>query len=198
MSGSSRIWPGICLTSTCAIETCVSIRVSSIFQTNKIPNQTANIVAREKWPEYLWPESDPYCKLGTVTYVFNLRTASADHIRLVCNYRHVKVCRMRAYVCFVLCCVVLWCNVWMMNVLWWRLKSKPGASISLLFSKSTKGTPGLTSTSDGLIAINTTYFFRSYPLRGDLGINPGIFGTETSDWGSASPSLLAPGRNILN
>jgi hypothetical protein len=55
------------------------------------------------------------------------------------------------------------------------------AGISLLFSKSIKGTPGLTSPSGGRIIINSTYAFISCTLRRDLGFNSDIFGRETSD-----------------
>ena len=50
---------------------------------------------------------------------------------------------------------------------------------------------------DGRITINNTYAFTSYALRRDLEFNPGTFGTGTSDWGSATPSLLFSGRNSL-
>ena len=52
---------------------------------------------------------------------------------------------------------------------------KPGAGISLLFSKA-----GLMLPSDGRIAINNTYAFTSYALQRDLGFNPSIFAAETN------------------
>ena len=59
------------------------------------------------------------------------------------------------------------------------------------------GPPGLTSPSDGRIAINSTYAFTSYALWRDLVFNPGVFGTETSDLSFASSSLLVSGGNFL-
>ena len=40
-----------------------------------------------------------------------------------------------------------------------RVKEKPGASISLLFSKRPRGLPGFTYPSYARIAINNEYFF---------------------------------------
>ena len=51
--------------------------------------------------------------------------------------------------------VVLWCNVRAM--MRGRVKGKPGAGISLFLSKSTKDATRLTSSSNGRIAINSTY-----------------------------------------
>ena len=60
-----------------------------------------------------------------------------------------------------------------------RVKGKPGAGISLLFSKDPRGPPGLTSPSEGRIAIKSTYAFTIYALQRGLGFNPVIFGTKT-------------------
>jgi hypothetical protein len=61
------------------------------------------------------------------------------------------------------------------------MKRKSSAGISLLFKKKTPmGPPGLTSSSDGRMAVNSTYAFTSHAVRRDLGFNPVIFGTETS------------------
>ena len=69
------------------------------------------------------------------------------------------------------------------------MKVKPGSGISLLLLKTPREPPRLTSPFDGRIAINSTYAFASYPLMRDLELDTGIFGTETSDWGSASPAV---------
>ena len=60
--------------------------------------------------------------------------------------------------------------------------------ISLLLLKSTKGAARFNIP----ITVNSTYAFTSYTLWRDLGFNPGIFGTEASDLGSASPAFLIP------
>ena len=54
--------------------------------------------------------------------------------------------------CNYLCSVIVLCGMMMMDGSRWN----PVLSHSLLFSKNTKGPPGLTSPSDGLIAINST------------------------------------------
>ena len=59
------------------------------------------------------------------------------------------------------------------------MKRKPGDAINLLFWKSVKGPPELTSPSDGRIVINSSYAFTSYAPRRDLGFNSGVFETET-------------------
>ena len=54
-----------------------------------------------------------------------------------------------------------------------------GAGISIVFSKTTKGAPGLTTPSDGRMTVNNACAFTS--LRMDLGFNSNMFGTEISD-----------------
>ena len=68
-----------------------------------------------------------------------------------------------------------------------------GVGINQLFWKSPKGSARLN------VPILRKNCYQPYKcldiftLRRDLEINPGIFGTETCDWGSAPPSLPAPG-----
>ena len=45
------------------------------------------------------------------------------------------------------------------------MKGKPGAGISLLFSKALSRWPGLASLSDRGVPINSKYAFTSYALR---------------------------------
>ena len=78
---------------------------------------------------------------------------------------------------------VLYYNLWVRNMRWERVKTKPGAGISLHFSKSTKRQPGLQSPSDGRIVINNAYALTSYALQRDLGLNPVIFGIKKSNPG---------------
>ena len=61
------------------------------------------------------------------------------------------------------------------------MKENPVPALAYLFLKSTKGPPGLMFPSDRQIAINSTYAFTSYALLRDLGFNPDIFLTETSE-----------------
>ena len=84
--------------------------------------------------------------------------------------------------------VVLWCKVWVMNVRWEREKEKAGVGISLHLSKGTKGAARLN------VPIWWRNCYHQYICFHNIciteGFNPGIFGTETSGWGSAPPSLL--------
>ena len=75
-----------------------------------------------------------------------------------------------------------------------RLKKNPGAGISLVLLKSTRGTSGLTSPFDRRIAISNTNSFRTNLLLRDLRFNSSIFLVEI---GVKSHHLLiqAPGRN---
>ena len=61
--------------------------------------------------------------------------------------------------------IVLWCNVWVTNVRRGRVKEESDVSFILLLSKYIRGSPGLTTPSDGRIAINSTYACRGI---GDL------------------------------
>ena len=56
-----------------------------------------------------------------------------------------------------------------------KYEGEPGVGIRLLFSKAPRRTPGLTSPSDGRIAINSRYAFTSYALKRNLEFNLGIF-----------------------
>ena len=85
---------------------------------------------------------------------------------------------------------------------WWMPGDKgriwnPLPALAYSYQKPSRGPPGLTFPFDVWIAINNTYAFIPHALRRDLRFNPGIFGTETSDWGSASSFLLilVPERN---
>ena len=78
-----------------------------------------------------------------------------------------------------------------------KYEMRKGKEESLLFLKNTKMAARLNIPSDGWIAINNTYAFTSYALWNDLGFKPGIFGTRSSDWDSASPSLLVPRYNFF-
>ena len=89
------------------------------------------------------------------------------------------------------------CNVYELNTRWGRVKGKPGAGISLLFLKSTKGAARINVPPEWRIVINNKYAFISYALRRDIGFSPGIFGTEISNWVSAIPSLLVSRRDIF-
>ena len=76
--------------------------------------------------------------------------------------------------CNCLCSVTVLCGMMMKG----REEVKPGPvpAHSLLFSKSTKGPPGLTSPSDGRIAINNRllYAFSTYILWKGVEFNPGL------------------------
>ena len=85
--------------------------------------------------------------------------------------------------------IVMWCMV--CEVRSWEEETR--VSISLSYWKAPRWLPSLTSAIDGQIAINSIYVFTS-PLLWDLWFNPDIYGTETSDWGSVTPSLLVPWR----
>ena len=58
------------------------------------------------------------------------------------------------------------------------MKEKPGADISLLLSKSTKGPPGLTTPFERRVSMNSTYGVTLNSLRRYLGYKPGILGKE--------------------
>ena len=75
-----------------------------------------------------------------------------------------------------------------------RVKGKIDADIIIiLFLKAPRGQPGLMSSSNRQITTNSSNVF-TYPAMGrNLRFNTYIFGTETSDTGSA-PSPV-PGRN---
>ena len=62
-------------------------------------------------------------------------------------------------------------------------KGEGVTALAYSFQKESRGPPGLTSSSDGRIAINSTYAFTSHALRRDLRFNPGIFGTDTPEFG---------------
>ena len=83
----------------------------------------------------------------------------------------------------------LWCNLWVMNVRWGKVKGKPGAGISLIFSKSTKETARLNVSHPTDELLSTELMF-SHVLLKNLGFNPRIIGTETSDWSSAPPPSI--------
>ena len=79
-----------------------------------------------------------------------------------------------------------------MNVMWRMIKEKPDVDISLPLSKSSKQAARFNIPIWWRISIKSTNAFPINSLRRDLGFNPGIFGPEISDWGSAPPSLLIP------
>ena len=54
-------------------------------------------------------------------------------------------------------------------------EEKPGAGISLLLWKYTKGTPHLIYLFDGRNSINSTHALTRNLLRRDLGLNPSMF-----------------------
>ena len=58
------------------------------------------------------------------------------------------------------------------------MEEKPGVSIAYSSRKVLKGSPGLTSPSNGRIAMSSTYAFTSYALRRDLRFNQ-VYGTGT-------------------
>ena len=93
--------------------------------------------------------------------------------------------------------VVLWCNVWLINMRWERVKGNPVTALAYSFRKTPMGTPGLTSPSDGRISINNTCLHIIFSAEG-FGTYTCISGTETSDWGSAPQFLLVPRRNLIN
>jgi len=55
-----------------------------------------------------------------------------------------------------------------------RVKEKLGVGISLLLPKESRGPPGLTSLSDGRIAINDRYSFTTNALQKGFGYSPRI------------------------
>ena len=73
---------------------------------------------------------------------------------------------------------------------------KSGASINLLSFKSTKGAAILNVPFRRTNRYQQYLAFTSYVLRRDLGFNPDIFGTKTSDRSSTPPSLLIPVPDI--
>ena len=63
------------------------------------------------------------------------------------------------------------------------------------YRKARRESPGITFPSDGRIAFNSRYAFKTC-TGWDLRFNPGIFGTESSYWGYAPPILLIPDPKI--
>ena len=74
----------------------------------------------------------------------------------------------------------------------WGEEEWRGYPVLALLVYSCHKVPGLTSQPDGQITIDRTYDFTINALWSDLGFKPGIFGTETSEWGSAPSSVLDP------
>ena len=70
----------------------------------------------------------------SVAHFLILRHFGGPHCRVICAHKYEKMSRMNVCVG-----IVLWFNVRVMNVKLRRLKEDPGADISILLSKSTKG-----------------------------------------------------------
>ena len=116
------------------------------------------------------------------THARALANADPSHLRRLGStlLRLEEIVRPILYmhVCVFMCicvCVILWCNIWVMNV---RSGKEP------------RGPPVLTSPSEGRIIINITSAFKSLQLWRELG-------TENIDWSSVPPSFLVPGKNIF-
>ena len=124
--------------------------------------------------------------------ILNFYTSSTGHIAGWC----VTV-GMVSGVGWMFVHVILWCNVCVMNMRRRRLKGNVEPALTYSFGKVRRGPPGLTSPSDERIAINSTCAFTLCAVRWDLRFNPAICGTDTSDWGSAPPSLPVQGRKIF-
>ena len=83
-----------------------------------------------------------------------------------------------------------------MSVEGWRRNSVPGIAYSYL--KAPKGPPNVTSPSEWVIVIQSTYSFTTNSLRRDLGFNSDIFEAEISRWVSAIPSNSSHRRKVWN
>ena len=97
--------------------------------------------------------------------------------------------------------VVLWCNVWMINVRWGKVKVKSGADISLLLQKNTKMGIGFnirqTNRYQHYIYIYIyIYIFAAYALRRDLRFNPGVFWSKNLRLRICS--TIPPSSNLRN
>ena len=85
--------------------------------------------------------------------------------------------------------------------MWLALQSSSPLMLTVLIRSATSQVPNFSREAGGTpfhgrIVTNNTYAITSYALRRNLEFNRTIFRTETSDWGSALPSLLIPGRSL--
>ena len=103
----------------------------------------------------------------------------------------------RISVCVLYCGVMyewwMWCEQgWRRNLKsvlvypYWNTEGKKKKK-----KKKSTGSSSVRSSSNGWITMNTTYAYMTKECW-KLGLNQVHFGTETSNWGSAPPTLLIP------